>query len=191
MKRALLFMLLWFGLVTCLVTQTLLSLHRPEYFSLYDLTLLSPRQVEYTLRSSDIGNSTREPSWRFAADIPDRRAVATHADYNQSGYDRGHLCAAADRSASTSKMLATFSMSNICPQLPSVNRGVWKRTEIACRGYAAALDSVSIVVVPVFLQRDTNFIGKHRLAVPHAYFKAVWSTANDSVLDTWFIFNHQ
>lgn len=191
MKRALLFLLLWFGLATCLVTQTLLTLHRPEYFSLYDLTLLSPRQVEYTLRSSDIGSSSREPSWRFAADIPDIRAVATHADYNRSGYDRGHLCAAADRSASTATMLATFSMSNICPQLPSVNRGRWKRTEIACRNYATALDSVSIVVVPVFLQRDTTFIGTHRLAVPHAFFKAVWSTANDSVLDTWFIFNHQ
>lgn len=161
-----------------------------SFRSVYDLQLSVPRQVEWTLHRTDIGKSQREPSWLFSPDIRSARAVARHDDYNRSGYDRGHMCPAQDRSTTVSAMRSTFVMSNIAPQLPSLNRGSWKRTENFCRAAAEVHDSICIVAVPLFLDRDTMFIGRHRLAVPHAFFKAAWLASNDSIIGCWFFFNH-
>lgn len=162
---------------------------KAEYRSVYDLGLLCPTQVFYTLHSSDMGDTSREPSWRFRADIKHPAAQARHSDFNKSGYHRGHLCAAADRSKTIEDMKATFAMSNVAPQLPSINCGSWKQTENSCRLAASIYDSVCVLVCPVFLHRDTARIGRHHIAVPHAFFKAVWCASNDSVLYSWFIFN--
>ena len=51
---------------------------------------------------------------------------ATLNDYKRSGYDRGHLCPAADRSWSETALSETFYMSNMSPQKPRFNRGIWK-----------------------------------------------------------------
>ena len=159
------------------------------YWYAYDLSLQCPQQILWTLHREDIGNIKREPSWRFVSDMADPRAVANHADYNKSGYHRGHLCPAADRSGSVLLMRRTFAMSNIAPQTASLNLGSWKRTETDTRLLLSEFDSVRVLVLPVFLPTDTTYIGRHRLAVPHAFFKAVWDAESDSVLRAWFIFN--
>lgn len=164
-------------------------LDKPEYSAVYNLCTQVPRQVEWTLHASDLGNVKRETQWRFTQDVPHVLALASHSDYNRSGYHRGHLCPAADRSSCTQAMKATFAMSNVCPQLPSVNVGTWKQTENLCRAYALRYDSVQIVACPVFLHRDTAKIGDAPVYVPHAFFKAVWVASTDSVLNAWFIFN--
>lgn len=178
-----------FLLLTFNVNAQSIEVNKETYRSIYNLKLLCPAQVTWVLHRSDLGTVSREPSWPFVSDIPSPLAVGHHADYTHSGYDRGHLCPAADRSASVQLMRSTFSMSNICPQLPSLNRGAWKRTEIQCRQLATTYDSVSVVVIPVFLHQDTTYIGIHRLAVPHAFFKAVFSTKDSTVLGSWFLFN--
>ena len=166
-----------------------ITIKNEVYSSVYDLNLLSPRQVTWTIHAADLGSCSRNPSWQFLPDIPDDRAVARHSDYNKSGYDRGHMCPAADRSFQIYAMRRTFATSNICPQVPSINRGSWKQTEEWCRNAALRYDSVRVLAVPIWLDLDTTFIGQHRLAVPHAFFKAVWVARTDSVINTWFIFN--
>lgn len=161
----------------------------PFFVSTYDLQILCPRQVEWTLHSSDIGKARREPSWRFMNDLRHPLAVGTTGDYRRTGFDRGHLCPALDRSWSRQTMRSTFVMSNIAPQVPALNRGAWKVSEDSCRTLAGRYDSIRIVVLPVFLQRDTIRIGAHQLAVPHAFMKAAWVAGSDSVLATWFYFN--
>lgn len=160
-----------------------------NFVSRYNLTLKCPDLVQWKLYAADIGNVARESSWKFKNDIPLKVATARHSDYNSTGYDRGHLCPAHDRSASQKRMKATFVMSNIAPQTPSLNRVTWYQTERITREAALMFDSVGVVAIPVLLDRDTVFIGKHRLAVPHAFVKAVWRLDNDSVLYSWFIFN--
>ena len=52
-------------------------------------------------------------------------------DYTKSGYDRGHMApnhAIASRYGEESQRL-TFMMSNIAPQTPALNRGVWRDVE--------------------------------------------------------------
>lgn len=174
----------------CVAAQTI-DIRRPLLTAVYDLRLQSPRQVVWRLHRTDIGHARRDPSWLFVNDIPSPLAIASHTDFTNSGYDRGHLCPAQDRSYSTTAMQSTFVLSNVSPQLPAVNRGSWKHTENVTRQLAQRYGTVDVVTVPIFLHRDTVFIGRHRLAVPHAFFKAVWIPSSDSVIACWFIFNHQ
>lgn len=167
----------------------MINLDRGIYFSSYDLQLLSPRLVTWTIHAADIGMVKREPSWRFVDDVQHIKGVATHDDYTNSGFHRGHLCPAKDRSFTISAMRQTFTTSNITPQTPQVNTGSWLRTEEWCRRAALKYDSVTVCVVPIWLPRDTTFIGSHRLAVAHAFFKSVWVARTDSIINTWFIWN--
>jgi len=50
---------------------------------------------------------------------------STKADYEGSGYDRGHLVSSADRMKKTVVNSETFLLSNMSPQAPSFNRGIW------------------------------------------------------------------
>lgn len=99
------------------------------------------------------------------------------------------MCPAQDRSADLRAMRSTFVLSNIAPQVPALNRGAWKKTENFCRSAALLYDTVQVVALPLFLDRDTTFIGSHRLAVPHAFIKAAWLPKNDSIIGIWMFWN--
>jgi endonuclease G len=47
-------------------------------------------------------------------------------DYKASNYDRGHMVSSADRMNRAVVNSETFLMSNMSPQVPGFNRGVWK-----------------------------------------------------------------
>ena len=70
---------------------------------------------------------------------------ARDADYKASGYDRGHLAPAADMGWSTQAMQESFYYSNMSPQLPAFNRGIWKQLEELVRDWAIAEDTILIV----------------------------------------------
>jgi endonuclease G len=68
------------------------------------------------------------PNFRKDRDIP---ASPPAGSYDRSGYDRGHMApnfAIASRFGE-SQQRETFLMSNIAPQSPSLNRGVWRNVE--------------------------------------------------------------
>lgn len=148
----------------------------------YDTTLKIPRRVTWDLCSDDIGEVKRISSMKFYPDNDIHGSTALPSDYTRTGYDRGHMCPAADRSCSRRTMMATFSMANIAPQAPALNRGAWKRIEDACRRYARGGNPVTIIADAIFWQADTIRIGRSRVAVPHAFVKTVRLKANDSII---------
>ena len=166
-----------------------LTLSMESYRVEYDSVLLVPHTVEWMLSGSCLGKSRREPSWRFAEDsrVPIPRAC--HDDYTHSGYDRGHMVPAADRSASTKAMRQTFLMTNVCPQAPALNRGAWKKIEDACRRYVRNGHQLRIVANSVFWQADTQLIGGHHVAVPHGFVKTVYTYPDDSIIFTQYFPN--
>lgn len=93
-------------------------------------------------------------------------------DYEKSGYDRGHLAPAADMGFSKKTMAQSFYFSNMSPQLPSFNRGIWKKLEEQTRNWAIEYDSLYIVVGPIF-SKGMKRIGSHHVAVPTAYYKVI------------------
>lgn len=72
-------------------------------------------------------------------------------------------------------------MTNVCPQVPSLNRGAWKRLEDGCRAYAR-VRPIHIHVDAVFWHADTERIGRHGVAVPHGFVKSVYNCPNDSMI---------
>lgn len=155
----------------------------------YDTVLLVPRFVEWTVCPADLGKIKRKPSWKFVQDPRTNVRQATHDDYTHSGFDRGHLCPAADRSSSTKLMKSTFVMTNVAPQTPVLNRGAWKKIEDACRKYAAGGHALRIQACPVFWQADTQRIGRNRVAVPHGFVKTVRLAGNDSIIFSRYFSN--
>lgn len=155
----------------------------------YDTALKIPRRVTWDLCAADIGTVKRISSMKFYQDDDIPGSTAKPSDYTRTGYDRGHMCPAADRSSSRQAMMATFSMANIAPQVPALNRGAWKRIEDASRKYAKAGYPLTIVADAIFWQADTLRIGQSRVAVPHAFIKTVRLAANDSIIYSGYFQN--
>ncbi len=109
----------------------------------------------------------------FRADPKVKSGSAELSDYRGSGYDRGHICPAADMSFSTTAMSESFFLSNMSPQHPSFNRGRWKSLEEAVRGWAFKTDTLYVVSGPIFSD-NIETIGKG-VTVPGYYYKAIYS----------------
>lgn len=157
------------------------SLDCGTFSVVYSPELKIPIAADWEVSRQFIGDSQREPSWRFAEDTRVSRPRATHNDYTRSGYDRGHLCPAADRSRSKADMRTTFIMTNVCPQAPTLNRGEWKKLETSCRNIARHGQALSVHVDVVFWQADTQRIGPNRVAVPHGFVKTVRDFLTDTI----------
>ena len=84
--------------------------------------------VYYMLTETHISGDTPRSSSFKDCQEGNIRSASTK-DYTHSGYDRGHLCPAADMKLSKEAMNATFQMWNISPQNPSLNRGKWAELE--------------------------------------------------------------
>lgn len=158
------------------------SLNSGTYSVVYDSALLIPISADWRIDSTCLGEVKRVPSWRFTEDVRVPHPRATHDDYTNSGYDRGHMCPAADRSRSVTQMRTTFLMTNVCPQSPALNRGAWKRMEDECRGMAKTGVQLAVHVDVVFWHADTQRIGAHGVAVPHGFVKSVREVSTDSLL---------
>lgn len=109
---------------------------------------------------------------RFKSDPNVITGSASLDDYKSSGYDRGHLAPAADMRFSEETMLQSFFMSNMSPQLPEFNRGIWKKLEETVRDFAAEDLELYIITGPV-LHDGLPTIGENKVSVPEFYFKAL------------------
>lgn len=114
-------------------------------------------------------------------------------DYQNSGYDRGHLVSSADQSESNLQNSETFLLSNISPQAAEFNRGVWKKLETAIRELNARPDIYETYVIcgPIFDfdtpvakigTEDSNGVS---LPIPNAFFKSVLTENNKGKLHMW------
>ena len=92
-------------------------------------------------------------------------------DYRNSGYDRGHLCPAADQKWSQEAMEQCFSLANICPQDHSLNTGAWKTLEGKERLWAQRDSAIIIISGPIYADTDKTRIGTAGVRVPGAFFK--------------------
>lgn len=93
-------------------------------------------------------------------------------DYYLSGYDKGHLIPAGDNTSDSLAMHDSFLMSNVSPQVPSFNRGIWKTLESQVRDWACKYDSLYIITGPV-LNNSLPRLGKGKIAIPDYFYKSI------------------
>lgn len=172
-----------------LFAQGVTFLQNGSYSVEYRPDLGIPTRVDWMISDSLLGSVKRTPAYRFKADGRTPRPRITSALYTRSGYQRGHLCPAADRSASKDLMRSTFLMSNVCPMTPDINTGAWKVTEEEGRALARRGHRVNVTAGPLFFPQDTSWIGGHRVAVPHAFIKFMWTNDELKYYNFWIIEN--
>ncbi len=128
--------------------------------------------VAYRLTSEMCDNNGEERTNNFRIDTDVNTGSASPEDYKKSGYDRGHLCPAGDMGWSEQTMSESFLMSNMSPQLPAFNRGIWKKLETDVRGWAKKNNEIYVVTAGV-LEGDLPTIGIDKVAVPRYYYKVI------------------
>jgi endonuclease G len=159
------------------------DLVRHTYYTLsYNEKYEQANWVYYNLTDSMIINGGEERSNSFRIDKLISSGSAKSSDYTKSGYDRGHLCPAADMGFNPVAMSESFLMSNISPQIPDFNRGIWKELETTVRNWAKKEKSVDVVTGPVF-KDNKGQIGQDEVLVPGYYFKVIYDkTGNPKII---------
>ena len=108
-------------------------IERPQYVISYNLSLNVANWASWELDSSSYGSIQRfEDGFLTETKLPKKAKRVSSSSYNYSGFDRGHLVRSEERTASVKDNRATFYMSNIVPQTPDLNRGVWYDFEKWC-----------------------------------------------------------
>ncbi len=114
----------------------------------YSANLDEPNWASWDLTASDLGSSGRSPNFLTDTNLPDGFYPVTTTDYSGSGFDRGHMCPSADRTDNDTDNELVFLMSNIIPQAPLNNEGVWGNFEDYCRSLAGAGNELMIICGP-------------------------------------------
>ncbi len=152
--------------------------------------------IEHSHYSLDYNEEHEQPNWVYYRLTPEMasgavkrtnsfkedKSVSTGSaqlsDYVKSGYDRGHLCPAGDMGFSKESMQESFFMSNMSPQSPSFNRGIWRMCEI----YVRELDCDTLYVVTGGVFKDCDIpIGTNEVTVPGYYYKVAYHPAGEKM----------
>lgn len=131
----------------------------------------TPNYVAWELLGSEVAYEV-ERSNKFWQDS-ELEGCPSHRDYSYSGYDRGHMCPAADQKWSVEAMNDCFVMANMCPQDHKLNAGAWNTLENKERQWAQRDSAIMIIAGPVYEPTDTARIGDIGVRVPSAFFKAL------------------
>ena len=147
---------------------------RHTYYTLsYNEKYEQANWVYYSLTDRMVEEGGSERSNKFKVDKLVSTGSAKSADYAKSGYDRGHLCPAADMDFDPIAMEESFLMSNISPQVPDFNRGIWKELESEVRNWAKKEHKIYVVTGPVFTE-NKGVIGLDNVLVPGSFFKIIY-----------------
>jgi len=176
---------------------TLLPAHAPAdpilHYTGFSLKYSEPfEQAEWVIYAvkADRLNGTVKRTNNFRSDRRIKTGSAALNDYRRSGFDRGHLAPAAVMKWSREAMSESFLMSNISPQRPGFNRGIWKNLEAQVRKWAKDNDELYVVSGPV-LREGLPVIGPNEVAVPEFYFKVILDYAEPERKTLGFILPNQ
>ncbi len=138
-----------------------------EYSELHE----QAKWVVYKITPSDFDSTVKRKN-KFKKDTAVVTQSATSADYKGSGYDRGHLKPANVSKTSVEDMAESFYYSNMSPQVPGFNRGIWKTAETFVAKEAESAGTLWVVTGPV-LEDGLEKIGENEVSVPRYYYKVI------------------
>jgi len=142
---------------------------RAAYLLSFNPQTKTPDWVAWTLTPEHaIGCVVRTNAFAADQSLP---GSAKPSDYAGSGYDQGHLANDADMSWDNQVEHESFYMSNMSPQLPSVNRGTWKNLESAARAWVYSTKHAHTIYAGNI--GGTKTIGADKVVVPDFLFKIV------------------
>lgn len=152
---------------------------RKGYLSYFDTRASVPLVVMYVLKPENATGCLARDS--FHAD-PVVGGVPNSKDYAKSGYDIGHNANAADLAYDPEVAAEAGYFTNMSPQVPGFNRGIWKKLEDGTRGWAISRQApLQVYVVNAVDRKKDPMIGKNMVSVPHAIGKVLIDTKTNDV----------
>lgn len=106
---------------------------KPQYVMSYNNSKGMANWVSWHLSTAWMGSADRCNCFNADETLPVGFTVIRSSNYIGTGFDRGHLCPSADRSATPDDNAATFLMTNMSPQSPVLNEQTWEHLEAYCR----------------------------------------------------------
>ena len=163
--------------------------HHQNYSLSYSEKHEQAEWVAYELKASDLSSTNYKRPY-FEIDNAVKTKAAHWRNYKKSGYDKGHLCPAADRRFSKLAHDETFLTSNISPQEHKFNAGVWNRLEQKVRYWAKKNDGVFVITGGV-LENNLKTIGSEAVAVPNQFYKVILDKTNGKIKMLAFLMPHK
>jgi endonuclease G len=145
-------------------------MEKPQYSMSYSRDNGGPNWVSWHLDSSWLGSAPRQNDFRADTTLPTGWYQVQATDFSGSGFDRGHMCPSADRTITITANSATFLMTNMIPQLPANNQGVWADLESYSRTLVSQGNELYIISGGQGLQ---FFIANGHVAVPAQTWKVI------------------
>ena len=121
---------------------------KPNYVLAWNDGLGTPIWVSWRLQREDLGRAPRKQTFDPDDTLPSGFKRVLTSYYSSTGFDRGHMCPAGDRTATQDKCFSTFVMTNIIPQAPNVNRKAWEQLESYCRELVRRHQHLYIIAGP-------------------------------------------
>ncbi|MFT6335830.1 MAG: endonuclease G [Halioglobus sp.] len=153
------------------------------------------RQAKWALEIVDPNTTDVRRGDNFRSDYRiSERFRADKEVYENSGFERGHLVASANQLETGVQNSETFLLSNMCPQVPSFNKGIWKKLETAVRKLDSDKKVFETYVIsgPLFyFDEEVEMMGDSKegidvtLPIPHAFFKSVLTERNTGTINMW------
>ena len=153
---------------------------RGEFVIGWSPSLRRPSWVAYHVPREEKYAAPKRPDFKKDREAPNCPASAS---YTRSGYDRGHMApnhAIATRFGPDAQK-ATFLMSNISPQSPQLNRGIWRDIEHRIADLWTAKYGEIWVIVGAITNEDKETISGTGIDVPGEFYQIVVAQQNMDV----------
>ena len=135
-------------------------------------SLRHPVWCAYHVTRKAVNEAGKRPGFTQDRNVP---AAPKPGDYTKSGYDRGHMVpnyAMITRYGEEARR-KTFKMSNIAPQTPALNRGVWREVEHRIADLWTARYGEIWVIVGCISDAVGETISGTGIDVPSAYYQII------------------
>lgn len=145
---------------------------RGEFMIGWSDSLRHPVWCAYHVTQKAVNEAGKRPGFTQDRSVP---KAPKPGDYTKSGYDRGHMVpnyAIITRYGEEARR-KTFKMSNIAPQTPALNRGVWREVEHRIADLWTARYGEIWVIVGCISDGGGETVSGTDIDVPSAYYQIV------------------
>ncbi len=155
---------------------------RKQYVISYNKNKNVANWVSWNLNKRWYGSTARYKG-KFITDdeLPESFYHVTHDDYTNSGFNRGHMVRSEERTKNKTDNKSTFLLTNILPQTPDLNQGVWLRFEKYCEKLCKKKNKELYVIAGGVFHTNDKINGL--IAIPDSCFKIVVVLNRDEASD--------
>lgn len=128
--------------------------------------------VEHVTKEKIVGGFKRKDDFRPDPELAENNQSKL-TDYVGNPYDRGHLVPAGNSTQSAEVMSESFFLSNMVPQVPNHNRGIWKQLETCIRNWTIDDNKDLYIITGTVYNKEYKSIGDNKVGVPDYMWKVI------------------